>query len=451
MTIDTCLFTPWWSISPDAGYRIFDRIQRFAGNGTVNAVYVPDANKGYSVDDGGSAKISISGVLLKNVPGWMRLVGIDATGYADIARHVEHAASDESVKEIHLLVNSPGGTVEGSADAADAIYNARGSKPIKAFIEGCGASGAYLLASQADAILAEKNAVVGSIGVYSYMYDYSEMASKNGIKPVVFASGRHKGTGVPGTEITKEQQLPLQAIVDGMADNFIESVARGRGVSVEQIEKIATGQSWIAKSAMGVGLVDGVVSSMQNENLNIGDSMMSEQEKQKESLEEIEALAKAADTDDEDDEKSEVDEEEEEEEKDDDKDEKSKKDDEDDEYEKDDDEDDKKSREDDDDKEKSMRRLSALRAAFPNNPSFVLDQFAAGADVTQAKAAYFDRQQSTDGAEPVASTTHNGTSGSDFMSLSRDMASSEKISITEAMKRIRARYPGLHESYVKKN
>lgn len=440
---DTFPLTPWWAIAPGIAQTVINHIGSAFNNRTVNMVDIPPQCSGFSVVDG-IAKIDISGVLMKSVPGWFRLFGVDATGYSDVADYVKEAANDTSVREIHLMVNSPGGTVEGSAEAADAIYGARGSKPIKAFIEGQGASGAYLLACQADEIIAEKNASVGSIGVYSYLYDFSEMAAKQGIKAVVFASGKHKGVGIPGTEITDEHRQPLQAIVDGMADNFIESVSRGRGVPVSRIEEIATGQSWIAKAAKEVGLVDTVVSSIRNETLNTGDNAMADKVKQQEALE---ALAKAAEDEDEDDEEQKVE-----------TDDRDDKDDEEQKVETDDDEDEKKakkkakSEEDDDDEEDekpSMKRLASLRAAFPNDPAFVLDQFAAGADVTQAKAAHYDRQQAADGAEPVASATHNGTSGNDFMSLSRDLAASEKITITEAMKRIRAQNPGLHESYLK--
>lgn len=435
---DTFPLTPWWAIAPGMAQTVIDRIGSMFNNRTVNMVGIPPQCSGFSVVDG-IAKIDVSGVLMKSVPGWFRLFGVDATAYSDVADYVKEAANDTSVREIHLMVNSPGGTVEGSAEAADAIYGARGSKPIKAFIEGQGASGAYLLACQADEIIAEKNASVGSIGVYSYLYDYSEMAAKQGIKAVVFASGKHKGVGIPGTEITDEHRQPLQAIVDGMADNFIESVSRGRGVPVSRIEEIATGQSWIAKAAKEVGLVDTVVSSIRNETLNTGDNAMADKVKQQEALE---ALAKAAEDEDEDDEEQKV----ETDDKDDDEKAKKKA-----KSEKDDEEDEKAEDKDDDkdDEKASMKRLASLRAAFPNDPAFVLDQFAAGADVTQAKAAHYDRQQAADGAEPVASATHNGTSGNDFMSLSRDLAASEKITITEAMKRIRAQNPGLHESYLK--
>lgn len=432
---DTFPLTPWWAIAPGMGQMVIDHIGSAFNNRTVNMVGIPPQCSGFSVVDG-IAKIDVSGVLMKSVPGWLRLFGVEATGYSDVADYVKEAANDTSVKEIHLMVNSPGGTVEGTAEAADAIYGARGSKPIKAFIEGQGESGAYLLACQADEIIAEKNASVGSIGVYSYLYDFSEMAAKQGIKAVVFASGKHKGVGIPGTEITDEHRQPLQAIVDGMADNFIESVSRGRGVPVSQIEEIATGQSWIAKAAKEVGLVDTVVSSIRNETISTGDNAMAaDKVKQQEALE---ALAKAEEDKDEDEEEQKVETDDKDEEEKAKKKAKSQ-------------EDDEEEDKDDEDEKASMKRLASLRAAFPNDHAFVLDQFAAGADVTQAKAAHYDRQQTADGADPVASATHNGTAGNNFLSLSRDLAASEKITITEAMKRVRAQNPGLHESFVKKN
>jgi hypothetical protein len=113
-------------------------------------------------------------------------------------------------------------------------------------------------------------------------------------------------------------------------------------------------------------------------------------------------------------------------------------------------EDKKKDDEDEDEdemKEKSsLSRLAELRAAFPDNPNFVLDQFALGNNVQAAKAAMYDMKK-TDGEPPIASSTHNGTQGTDFLSMARQRAADEKISVTEAMKKLRAENKELHETF----
>ena len=86
---------------------------------------------------------------------------------SDAQRLVEQAAEDPVVAAILLRVDSPGGTVAGVSDLAEAVYAARKVKPVSAYISDLGASAAYYIASQAQRLYADSDALVGSIGVYS--------------------------------------------------------------------------------------------------------------------------------------------------------------------------------------------------------------------------------------------------------------------------------------------
>jgi len=215
---------------------------------------------GYSVQDG-MAVISMAGPLLK----YPTLLGamLGCPSMSELTEQVRGAAGDSAVKGILLWVDSPGGTVAGVSDLADAVYSARREKPVVAYISDMGASAAYLVASQADRIYCDTDAMVGSIGVYSVVPDYSAMAEEEGITVHVIRSGEMKGAGQPGTVITEEQLADFQREVNQLNETFIDAVVRGRGgrgLSRERVLKLNDGRVHVGAHAKALGLVDGIMS-----------------------------------------------------------------------------------------------------------------------------------------------------------------------------------------------
>lgn len=217
---------------------------------------------GYSVQDG-VAHIAISGVLLKEVPCIFELMGVQATSYVDTCAALAAAIADDGVDSICLDVDSPGGSVSGVQALGDAVFAARGKKPIVAHVSDLCASAAYWVASQADKVLASDSALVGSIGVYAVMEDSSAASAADGIKVHVLRSHELKGAGVDGSPITNAQINDGQRVVDQIADMFVGTVARGRGLSGATVKESATGQVWLASQAKDRGLVDQIASPAQ--------------------------------------------------------------------------------------------------------------------------------------------------------------------------------------------
>lgn len=209
----------------------------------------------------GVAVVKIEGVLLPTVPEWMRDWGMRVTGYDEITREMEAHAKDGRVSEIVLNIDSPGGTVQGIIGASRAIREAANMKTVTAWCDGTCASGAYWLASGASRIFASTTARIGSIGVYQAFYDTSENLKKYGIKPIVVRSGMMKGMGIDA--ITEEQIAAEQGNIDALASLFVEAVADGRGLSVERVNALATGQTWIGARAQAEGLTDKTLETYQ--------------------------------------------------------------------------------------------------------------------------------------------------------------------------------------------
>lgn len=167
------------------------------------------------------------------------------------------AAADRGVNRIILAMDSPGGEVTGTAETGDLVrqLSAQGIEMV-AFVDGKCASAAYWIASQCDEIVASaKTAMVGSIGVAHVMVERSTDNAK-GDKLHVITSAPAKSSPV----LNEAQLANARAIVTDLAQAFASTVAAGRGMTEEQVAKVATGEVWTAQQGLSLGLVDRISS-----------------------------------------------------------------------------------------------------------------------------------------------------------------------------------------------
>jgi signal peptide peptidase SppA len=230
----------------------------------------------YDVNNG-VATISIVGPLMKYADIFTLLFG--GVSSVQVQDALSAANADPSVSAVLLYIDSPGGTVSGTVDLADAV--AASTKPVFAYICDSGCSAAYWIASQARKVWINRAGYAGSIGVYGTVVDYSGMYASEGVKVNLVKAGKYKGVGEPGTEITPDDLVPLQREIDAMYELFVASVAKGRGLSPDKVRAVADGQSYIASEALALGLVDGVVSNDQVITTILGEIQMSQTEEVK--------------------------------------------------------------------------------------------------------------------------------------------------------------------------
>jgi len=217
------------------------------------AVQRVDGGVPIQVQKGGVGIIPISGVMMK---GASKFEGTTST--AMIRRSVRQAMADDEIRSIVLLVSSPGGYVDGTADLAADVATAAARKPVEAYIEDIGASAAYWVASQAKKVWAGPTALVGSIGTYHVLVDESKRLEAEGITVHVIATGAHKGATEPGLPVTPEVLSEQRRMVEDLNRHFVDGVRRGRSLTWAQMEAVTTGQAWIAADAQRLGLIDGV-------------------------------------------------------------------------------------------------------------------------------------------------------------------------------------------------
>jgi signal peptide peptidase SppA len=175
------------------------------------------------------------------------------------------AMADPDVQSILLVIDSPGGTVDGTEELAAEISAARGAKHIIAYTDGIMASAAYWIGSAADAIyISGDTAWVGSIGVVTSHVDYSGWESQQGIKTTEVYAGKYKRIDSEYAPLSEAGKEYLQAQVDYIYSAFARTVAAHRskaGLTIpSEGETIpwADGKIFIGSQAIEQGLADGV-------------------------------------------------------------------------------------------------------------------------------------------------------------------------------------------------
>jgi len=211
-----------------------------------------DEEKLYQVIEG-LAIIDISGPMMKK----QSKFGSNASTIL-IRRQLREAAVDEDVSKIMLRVTSPGGHVAGTQELSDEVIRVNAIKPIIAQVEDMCASAALWVASQASEIYANQLSEVGSIGVVAVLHDTSKLYAREGVKVHVVSTGDLKGAGTPGTEITDEVIASVQEKVDAINEVFTDAIATGRELSKEDVDDMATGDTFMAEKALELGLIDGI-------------------------------------------------------------------------------------------------------------------------------------------------------------------------------------------------
>jgi protease-4 len=79
---------------------------------------------------------------------------------------------------------------------------------------------------------------------------------KLGIEYVIIKGGDFKDIGSPYREITPEEKELLQDMIDDVHDQFINDIAAGRGLEVEDVREVADGRILTGRQAKELGLID---------------------------------------------------------------------------------------------------------------------------------------------------------------------------------------------------
>lgn len=204
---------------------------------------------------GSVAVLTIDGAIVPKADLMTSISG--GTSLESFTQELRAAAADPNVAAIVLNIDSPGGSVDLVPETAAEVRAAAKRKPVVAVANTQADSAAYWIASQATEIAASPSAEVGSIGVIAAHQDLTAMQEKAGIKTTLITAGAHKGELSPFAPLSDEARANVQHRVDQTYSMFIGDVARGRGITPQQVEEnYGQGRALSAQDALRAGMVD---------------------------------------------------------------------------------------------------------------------------------------------------------------------------------------------------
>ena len=173
-----------------------------------------------------------------------------------LVQEIRDYVQDSSVKVIVLRVDSPGGAVAPSQEIYDEVKRAAAVKDVIGSMGSLAASGGYYVLAPATKIVANPGSLTGSIGVIMEIPNIQGLMEKLGIKTTVIKSGKHKDIASTLRDLTDEEIALLQAVMDDVHEQFIQAVADGRHIPIEDVRKFADGRIMSGRQALKLGLVD---------------------------------------------------------------------------------------------------------------------------------------------------------------------------------------------------
>lgn len=212
-------------------------------------------DNGYDVVQG-VAVIPVTGTLVAKLGSVRPWSGM--TGYDSIRGALSIALADPDVKAIAFDMESPGGEVAGCFDLVDAIYGARGEKPMWSILSEAAYSACYALASATDRIIVPRTGGTGSVGVICACVDFSRAMDKAGIQVELITFGDRKADGSEYRPLSKEARARFQADVDKMGNLFVDTVARNRGLDRAEVRNTEA-STFMGADGVEIGFADEVL------------------------------------------------------------------------------------------------------------------------------------------------------------------------------------------------
>ncbi|MEX2129289.1 MAG: signal peptide peptidase SppA [Xanthobacteraceae bacterium] len=164
--------------------------------------------------------------------------------------------ANSGAEAVIVSIDSPGGTVVGAESLYEGLRRLAEKKPVVAVVQGLAASGGYVVALGTDRIFAQRNAIVGSIGVIFQNPNVSELLTTLGVKVEEIKSSPLKAEPNPYSPTSPEARAAMQALVLDSYDWFKNLVRERRGLDEAQLARAADGRVFTAAQSMPLKLVD---------------------------------------------------------------------------------------------------------------------------------------------------------------------------------------------------
>lgn len=170
---------------------------------------------------------------------------------------IQNIKKHPSIQGVLLVIDSPGGSVSASIEVADMIRELGKDLPVVAYVQGSMASGSYYAGMYASEIVANRGALIGSIGVIFSGYNIAQLLENLGIQEQVLKKGAYKEVGTMSRQWSEQEREFLDSLLDEQYAMFVDDVKQARGQRlVQDSEAFAQGKVFSANTALKLGLID---------------------------------------------------------------------------------------------------------------------------------------------------------------------------------------------------
>lgn len=177
-------------------------------------------------------------------------------GEGSINRALKEARQDDKIKAIVLRVNSPGGSALTSELIWREVELTKKVKPVIVSMGDVAASGGYYISCNADRIFADPSTITGSIGVFGMVPNFKSLANKYGVNAEQVKTHDNAANYSPFRDVDPSFKMVVTEGIEDIYTTFVQRVATGRKLTVEQVDEIAQGRVWTGKDAIKNKLVD---------------------------------------------------------------------------------------------------------------------------------------------------------------------------------------------------
>jgi protease-4 len=171
---------------------------------------------------------------------------------------IDDVAENNKAKAVVVWLNTPGGSAVGGEEVFERLRKVAEKKPVVAVMRSVAASAGYMIALGADHIVAREGTITGSIGALMETAEFTELAKKLGVEPLVIKSGPLKASPNPLEKTTPEAARVVQDVINDFYGRFVDMVATRRSLPREKVVQLADGRIYSGKGALEHKLIDAI-------------------------------------------------------------------------------------------------------------------------------------------------------------------------------------------------
>jgi signal peptide peptidase SppA len=184
--------------------------------------------------------------------------------FEGVKEAIDEAFDDDRASVVAIIINSPGGSPVQSSLIFKYLtaLKQKKEKKILVFVEDVAASGGYYIACCGDEIYADGHSILGSIGVVSGGFGFTEAIHKIGVERRIYTSGQSKAMLDPFLPENPDHVAHLKSLQEEVHKGFKNVVTTARGDKLQNTEEneIFSGKFWGGETSLSLGLIDGISS-----------------------------------------------------------------------------------------------------------------------------------------------------------------------------------------------